>query len=153
MEVKIVEPTKDHIAELARTMRQADLDEIAACGVPDPQDALQVSIERSTLAYCALIEGKVAAIFGLAPWGSLTGERGVPWLLGSDLIPQHRKVFVRLAPVYIRKMLSLHPKLLNIVDSRNTMAVRWLKRAGFTVHPASHFTPAGGLFHVFEMEV
>ena len=151
MGLEVTSPQPEHVTELARTMRQADRDEIAACGVPDPVEALQVSLYRSTWAYCALIDGEVAAIFGIAPWGSLVGETGVPWLLGSNVILKHRKVFMRMAPHYIELMRRVHPKLLNIVDSRNTLAVRWLRRAGFTVHPPSHVAPTGVLFHCFEM--
>jgi hypothetical protein len=149
--IEFVSPATEHVAELARTMRQADRDEIAACGVPDPAEAIQVSLDRATWAYCALVDGEVAAIFGIAPYGSLVGDLGVPWLLGSDLLPRHRKAFLRLAPHYVELMRMVHPKLLNIVDSRNAMAVRWLRHAGFTVHPANYVAPTGVLFHVFEM--
>lgn len=151
MGLEIVSPQPEHVAELARTMRAADRAEIAACGVPDANEALQISLERSTWAYCALVDGEVAAIFGIAPWGSLIGPMGVPWLLGSDLILRHRKLFVRMAPLYIERMRSVHPHLLNIVDSRNALAVRWLRRAGFTVHSPNYVAPTGVLFHVFEM--
>lgn len=149
--IEFVTPTPEHVAELARTMRAADRAEIAACGVPDPANALQWSLDRATWAYCALVDGEVAAIFGIAPYGSLVGGTGVPWLLGSDLLQKHRKAFLRLAPHYIELMRMVHPKLLNIVDSRNTLAVRWLRHAGFTVHPASFVMPSGVLFHVFEL--
>jgi hypothetical protein len=54
------------------------------------------------------------------------------------------------APRYIRMMLEDNPRLVNRVHARNSVAVRWLQRVGFTLHPA---TPEqnGEMFHTFEM--
>lgn len=77
--------------------------------------------------------------------------RGLPWLLGTDAVPANRRALVRLTGPYIRRMLGLFPHLVNAVHARNTHAVRWLKRAGFTMHPAVEVA-GGEMFHPFEMK-
>lgn len=138
------------IEDLAYRMRQADIDEVAACG-HTPIGALQSSLARSTHAWTGEIDGQVAAMFGAVPLSLLTGI-GSPWFLGSDLITQHPGAFIRHSGSYIRIMLEAYPHLFNLVDARNRKAVRWLKRAGFTLHAPVPHGPFGMQFHPFEMK-
>ena len=83
--------------------------------------------------------------------GNLLGDTGVPWALGTDAMHRHRRVLVRWAPSYIRTMLAIYPRLINMVHARNVEAVRWLRRAGFVVHPPVAHIGTGEPFSVFEM--
>lgn len=147
VDVRPVEP--GDVAALAANLRQQDRDELDAAGHPDHLHAIRISAAMSDWARTALVDGKVACIFGVAPMGGLLDPRGVPWMLGTDLVPQNRRALARLAPGYIRSMLQTYPHLLNTVHARNTLAVRWLARAGFTLHaPHDH---NGEPFQLFEM--
>lgn len=147
VEVRPTEP--GDCIELATNLRQQDRAELDAAGHPDHLLTIQDSAARSDWARTATVDGQVACIFGIVPMGGLLDARGVPWMLGTDLVPQHRRALARLAPSYIREMLQAYPHLLNTVHARNTLAVRWLARAGFTLHaPHDH---NGEPFQMFEM--
>jgi hypothetical protein len=137
------------IPELAANLRQQDRDELDAAGRPDHLSTIRRAVSVSDWALTATVDDEVACIFGVAPMGGLLDPRGVPWMLGTDLVPQNRRALVRLAPQYIRAMLQAYPRLVNTVHARNTLAVRWLQRAGFELAPAHDVN--GEPFHVFEM--
>lgn len=136
---------------LAANMRQADRDEIAAAGIPDPLAALQSSAACSTECLTALFDGEVACVFGVGPISILLGI-GAPWMLGSDQITRHPGAFITHARPYILRMLQAYPHLFNFVDARNSKAIRWLKRVGFTLHDPVPHGPLGMPFHPFEMK-
>lgn len=147
VDVRPVEP--GDAQALAAGLRQQDRAELDAAGHPDHLHTIRVSVSMSDWSRTATVDGEVACIFGVAPIGGLLDPRGVPWMLGTDLVPQNRRALARLAPQYIRSMLQTYPHLLNTVHARNTLAVRWLARAGFTLHaPHDH---NGEPFQLFEM--
>lgn len=135
--------------ELAAGLRQQDIDELNAAGHHDHRAVIADGVARSDWCLTALVGGRVACIFGVARMGTLLDPRGIPWMLGTDLVQQHRRAFVRLAPHYIQRMLQDYPHLVNVVHARNTLAVRWLQRAGFALRPPHQHN--GEPFHVFEM--
>lgn len=148
VEVRPVE--SGDVEALAAGLRAQDRAELGAAGHPDHLHAIRVSVSMSDWCRTATVGGEVACIFGVAPYAGLLDPRGIPWMLGTDLVPQNRRALVRLAPGYIRAMLQLYPHLLNTVHAPNTLAVRWLARAGFTLHaPHDH---RGEPFHLFEMK-
>lgn len=130
-------------------MREADQAECLALGVT-PEQAVRDGMACSLWTVAGVADGEVGCIFGLAAKGTLLNPVGVPWMLGTDLVATHRRVLARRAPAYIRRMLRTHPRLENVVHAKNTLAVRWLRRVGFTLRPP---VPASGgeLFHPFEL--
>lgn len=131
-------------------MRQADLAEVFATGT-DPVRALHEGIRRSVHCWVATVDGRPACVFGVAPIGSLLSDTGAPWMLGTDLITQHQRAFMRRSPRYIAHMLDAFSHLLNFVHAENEPSVRWLKRMGFTLHEPAPHGPNGALFHRFEL--
>lgn len=138
------------VEHVAARMRQADLDEIAATGVPDPVEALTRSIKDSVLCWTGCADGEPGCIFGVAPVSMLCGI-GSPWLLGTELIPKNAGAFIRHSTPYIHGMLREFPHLFNFVDVRNRKAIAWLKRSGFVLSEATPYGPFGLPFHPFEM--
>lgn len=136
---------------LADKLRAQDREELDAAGHPDHRRIIAESVAMSDWAKTALVDGEIACIFGVARSGSLLTPFGVPWMLGTDLVPRHRRVLARLAPVYIRTMLRTYPHLRNTVHARNTIAVRWLKRVGFTFGQDFSHPETGEPFILFEM--
>lgn len=149
--VEVVEPTAKHLDYLAARLRAQDQAELRASGWDDFRQALQSSAQVSRWTRVALIEGAPAAVFGCAEHGSLLAPAGVPWLLGTDAVASHGRVLQREARRYIAAMLQEYPRLFNAVHAENTVSVRWLRRLGFTLHPAVPAPPHGAPFHVFEM--
>lgn len=118
---------------LAPVLRAADRNEIEASapGVPDLFILLDM-LEQSTFALAICEEGsdEVVALCGVAPY--LTQGCGTPWMLGSDRLLAVQTTFIRHSKAIIALMHHHFPTLLNWVDVRNTLHIRWLKRMGFT---------------------
>jgi hypothetical protein len=132
-------------------MRVQDVAEVRASGRNDLRAVVDEGVRRSVMCYAVRVDGRLAAIFGLAPYGGLLSNIGVPWMLGTPEVPRHRRILARYSKPYIASMLAAYPHLINAVHARNTVAVRWLRHAGFTLHAAQPYGPHGEPFHVFEM--
>ena len=154
MQVTDRNPTVDDILHVATHMRAADVAECMALGERDLVDVLTDGVRRSVWSRTVLIDGIPACILGVAPHGALlTATTGVPWMLGTDLVPRNRRALIRTAPLYIDDMLRTFSHLLNYVHADNTLAVRWLRRVGFTLHDAQPVGVNGAMFHRFEMRL
>lgn len=140
------------VPSVADRMRAADVAEGRAAGITDLRGALHEGRTRSTWCLTAVADRPVA-MFGVRPWqdDALT-LTGVPWFIGTDDLVAHRRAFNRLAPDYIVRMLRAYPRLMNRVHARNTAAVAWLARVGFTVHPPHAHPATGEPFHWFTKE-
>lgn len=136
---------------LAANLRQADLEELAAAGRHDPLEVLQECVAHSAYSRVACADGVPGCVFGARPTGTVLAPEAVVWMLGTELVPQHRRVLALQAPRYIRAMLETFGKLYNCVHTRNTTAKRWLERAGAAMSPAIPHPVTGELFHYFEI--
>lgn len=146
---KIVRVEPHHVAELALTMRDADVAECWATSHSPPLEALESSVRLSEpTAYVGLADGVVVCMFGVGPQ-TLSSDVGVPWMLGSDLLVKHYRAFARHSCDVVYWMREKYPKLRNSVDARNILAVRWLKWLGFTIETAVPFGPDDVYFHPF----
>ncbi len=149
--VELCAPTQADIEELAAGLRAQDRAELGACGHSDHLAAIASSVRASAWAFAVRVDGDLAAIMGVSRHGTLMAPIGIPWMLGTDLVSQHRRTLATLAPEYIRRMLREFPVLTNIVHAKNTVSVHWLRRVGFTLHESQPLGPHGEQFHVFEM--
>jgi hypothetical protein len=149
--VELRAPTPADLTELAENLRAQDRAELDASGWTDYAEALDVATKTSRWSRAATINGELACVFGCAEHGSLLAPSGVPWLLGTDVLPRHRRVLQQWAPRYIAAMLQEYPRLYNAVHVDNTVAVHWLERLGFKMHPATPVPPNGAMFRIFEM--
>ncbi len=149
--VFVTDAMEAHIETIAPALREADMLEIAASGIPDPSEALGRSLRASTRAWTVVVEGIPSLMFGAAPISALSG-RGAPWLLGTDAIFKIYRRFLRGCPAYVAEMLRIYPHLENYVDCRNAISVRWLKHLGFEIHRPTPYGVNGEMFHRFTME-
>ena len=139
-------------AELSVTMRAEDFATVAELVDADPLKSLQMRLGASSHALTALDKhGYVICMFGLASMGD-KGASGAPWLVGSDLIENHRVLFARLSKKYLAAMLQLYPVLENAVDARKTNSVRWLRWLGFDVGPALPLGKFGAPFRPYMLK-
>jgi hypothetical protein len=136
-------PTPAGIEELTANLRQQDVAELHALGFSNLHHVVHYCVHESEWSWATRIDGALVCIFGVS-------TEGAPWMLGTDLVKTHRRNLAREAPRYIRLMLKDHPRLINRVHAANTVAVAWLRRVGFTLHPATP-EPNGEMFHTFEM--
>lgn len=146
--IEIVPARASHIRRIASVMRQADRDEIEAATGRDALPVLSASFRRSSICMVALVDGQPEVIFGAGDLSVLTGL-GAPWLLGSDVIERHWREFLRLSVHWLAQLLKRYAVLRNIVDCRNTVAIRWLRWLGFDF--SEPFDHRGHRFMMFEM--
>ena len=125
--------TDEDCIALAETMRREDRDELAiSCGL-SPLSALRASLKRSSHAVTAVDgEGRVICMFGVGSVGFMSNT-GSPWLLGSDLVEVHWRLFARLSHRYLAAMLDRYPWLSGLVDERRSQSIRYLEWLGFYV--------------------
>ncbi len=152
VEYTVVDTTAEHIEELSATMRQADIDEVWASVRMTPQEALEGSVTWSHYVRTGLADGEVICIYGVGRTHFLS-DTGVPWMLASTKIEKHALPFLRHCSGAMEELKVGHATLVNFVDCRNTMSMRWLKWLGFEFEPAAPFGPDGLPFHQFEMRI
>lgn len=149
--VEVVRATMEHVEALLPHVRQADIDEFYAASLRTPAEVLEQGLRISTVSWAGMIDGQTATIFGVAP-GSLLSGKGVPWLVGSELLEGHQKAFLRRARPALAAMLDIYPYLENYVDERNVTAKAWLHWMGFKLKDAEPVGALGYPFHHFTME-
>lgn len=144
--IQIVVSNLHHVMELSKTMNQEDKDEVTSLGM-SPKKALFYSYKYSLLRRTALVEGQVAAMWGV--FGVPMGVTGQPYLLTSPLVKSIKvKEFVSIYKNEVQQMKKLFPVLENYVDASYQGAVRMLKIAGFSLEPV---TLSGKSFYKFRM--
>lgn len=130
-EVVILDTLPEHVRELKDTIREADKKEIEGFGY-SYKKGLWRSFKTGLTAKTALIDGKVAAIWGVG--GTFLGDTGIPWLLTSDEVYKISPLkFTRLYQKEVYKMLHLFPRLENYCAAEYTEALRLLEICGFTL--------------------
>lgn len=140
------------IEQLAPRLRAADLAELQALHGPgvDVLSTLSMSVQCSDEPLVIDIDGRAEAVLGCAPMSLLDGL-GVPWLLGSDALTAHPRFMVAEGRRVVAGWSARHRQLRNMVDTRNTRSIRWLRAIGFSVSRDTIPFGAMGLpFHTFE---
>jgi hypothetical protein len=135
----------------ALEMRRADREEVEALTGRDPREVLVESVERSAMAWAGLADGQLVCLFGVVPL-SLVGITGVPWLLGSDAVCSYSRQFLRRNKAFVGEMLREYPRLVNVVDARNDVSIRWLQWLGFKMGKPQPMGARGLPFIPFGME-
>lgn len=150
MKYAIESATQAHVAAMCPHIRQADRNEVMASAGRDVEELLPECVDRAEMAWAGLVDGEVACIFGVQG-ASLLSETGFPWMIGTDLIEQHAKPFLRRNRKMVGVMLDRYPHLINYVDARNAKAIEWLQWLGFEIHEPEKFGAYKMMFHPFEM--
>ncbi len=148
--VQTVPACLEHAAALAPRLRAEDVAEVLASHGHGPLEALTAALAASELAGALLVDGEVAALYGVAPVReTILGPpvAGSIWLLGSDALGRHRREFLRRSRLVVAEALERYPLLFNFVDARYTAALRWAAWLGFEVLPAQPHGVAGLPFH------
>lgn len=141
----------EHAFSLAPRLRDADRDELLAHG-RQPLTGLLRCVHLSAQAHAIVApEGHTLALYG---FGHLGGGVAAPWLLGSEeLITTYRGWFIRQSAQIVSSGDHRWNHFKNHVDARNRTHIRWLRWAGFTVHPPEPHGPHGLPFHPIERTI
>jgi len=134
--------TEDDARELALLLRAEDRAEVLALG-REPVEGLLEGLRSAREAWTWRDDGRIICMAGIGPL-TLIGYTGVPWLLGSDLVPAHRRAFMVETRRTVARWLTIFPMLSNVVDARYAAAIRWLRWLGFTI--GEPFPLGRGLF-------
>lgn len=114
--------------DLAPRMRSQDAKEVMASHGKDPLEALLESFNVSLECFTIIHEdGEIVGMFGLADCGIFAS----PWLLGSDKLPETKRVMLPVSARWVEEKNTQHPLLLNFVHADNTVSMKWLKSLGF----------------------
>jgi hypothetical protein len=146
----IVQATQEHVTKMLPQVRTADRYEVMASSGRPIEDVLGPAVANADMAWAGMVGDKVACIFGVTG-ASVLSETGHPWMIGTDLIAQHAKAFLRRNRKMVGVMLARYPYLMNYVDVRNTKAIEWLKWLGFSILPPQPYGIYRMPFHPFEM--
>lgn len=149
--VEFVKPTVELVETIAAEMRQADIDEVWASNHHTPLEALTKGWEMSDFSTVAMANGEPLVMFGLVKRDILTGS-GVLWMLGSNRVMSHKKELFRQTVLVVDEMLTVCPRLCNMVHGKNVSSIKWLKWLGFTIEEPIPHGPDGDLFHRFYLE-
>lgn len=140
--------THDALRQVMANLSAADRAEIEAARLDDPvRDFLQ-GADKSVRTGTVLADGVPVAVFGCVPWGD--AERtGVPWMVCTEQFRAQPRRAMELSHQVIAGMREDFAVLTNYVHCHHDIAIRWLKRLGFSVREYHHCGP-GGQFYVFE---
>jgi hypothetical protein len=148
---KVVDAKAEHVWHIAAHMREADRMEVEATGKDNPFDAVNLSYKMSRKAWTAIVDDEPIMMFGVSPISELSGL-GSPWLLGTDGVLKVKRQFIRECRGCLEDMISLYPRLINSVDVRNEVSIRWLHWLGFEFYEPISIGANGELFYPFYME-
>jgi len=151
MKPEIVRALPEHITAVADRVRPADRVELYLASCEEPAVTLRRSLESSTLAWTGLIDGVPVCMFGVVP-GTILGDVGHPWMVGTDQLDRYPFVFLRRCKGCVLEMQAAYSTLQNYVYQENTRALQWLIWLGFSVTiPGEPMGPFGAPFCRFEM--
>lgn len=138
-----------HIRDLLSDLREADRLELEALRGWTAEQELREAVRITPHARSCIAEGKVLAIFGDSRHDEFIG---IPWMVSSNAISRHARSFLVCCAEVIEDMRTRHQYLVNFADTRNNIAIRWLKWCGFEFFKPIPYGRGGELFHPFTME-
>lgn len=109
--------------------RPEDEAECFAAGGHSCRESIEESLEWGEVTVAADTATDTPVVFFGCP-GYLCGG-GHPWMLATPALPAHARAFHHLAAEVLQGWLTQYARLSNLVDSRNALHIRWLRRLGF----------------------
>jgi hypothetical protein len=150
-EYQAVPAVEAHALALAKVMRWEDRREVYAGSHMTPKQALLMAVKTTERPIAWLADGQVMYMCGVRGYGMPEGN-GVIWGLGSKNLTKHTIPFLRFSKQFIKEIWPHYDVLLNYVDARHILAVRWLAWLGFDVQPSEPQGPDNMMFHLFYMQ-
>ena len=106
--------------------------------VADAERTLRECMKRSIEVQYGMLDGEVACMWGLIP-PTLLSNQAYLWLLTTDIVAEHKFLFVRHSQRYVEEALHVYPNIIGDVIVGSDSAVRWLRWLG-----AEFLPPVGG---------
>lgn len=149
MILSITPASREEALWLSSRLRPEDRQEVETANEQSAEAvvlrAFDVSTECYTIRFNA--ERDPVAIFGVASSGT---DLGVPWLLATSEVVRGSKALLREAPKWLNAWAQRYPAgLVNVVDFRNRLHLRWVVAAGCTLYYSNPITINDHLFIPF----
>lgn len=152
MTVYRIEPaTLEHVAMILPKLREADRIELSRTAPFSVERQLELSVRCSWDAIAGFADDEIVVLAGVASHNRLLGI-GCPWMVATDELPKHARVFLREDKKLIEKWLEIFPRLENWVDNDNVISQKWLKRLKFELDNPVAYGHQGCLFRRFFQE-
>lgn len=122
---------RDEVVNLK--LREADVVEVKASLNMNPKQAIEESIDNSSILWIIKYDNKIIAVFGVARLNQTTG---IPWLLGSTELHKIKFRIIKYSQLVVDNMFFYDNDvkcLTNYVSVEHTDAIKWLKWLGFTI--------------------
>ena len=120
----------EDVVWLAPKLRKEDERECNTMGHTGEQ-ALCLGYTCSTLCRSVIdSKGSVVAMYGVSPISDISGR---VWMLGSKGLLKISREFLKGSKGEVESMHKLYPHLMNYIDSRNEVHVRWIRWLGFKI--------------------
>lgn len=97
--------------------------------VADAERTLRECMKRSIEVRYGMLDGEVACMWGLIP-PTLLSDQAYLWLLTTDIVTEHKFLFVRHSQRYVEEALHIFPNIIGDVIVGNKQALRWLRWLG-----------------------
>ena len=98
-------------------------------GVPNAEQVLKRWLRSSEEVWLGMHDERVACVWGLAPPSTIS-NRAYLWLLTTDLVSEHKFIFVRHSQLVIEDALKRYPVIIGHVAVENHQARKWLRWLG-----------------------
>lgn len=102
--------------------------------LPGAEEILLECATRSVEVRYGFVDGKVACVWGLIP-PTLLSSTAYLWLLTTDIIAEHKFLFIRHSQRYIEEALKEFPTIIGDCLIDNRPAKRWLEWLGAEFGP------------------
>lgn len=145
----IVPATPEHAIAMAPRLRLNDAHEVRRMARRSPETVLLQSLELSTMAWTWIHNGRPGCMFGVV--AEPIDNVGQPWMLGTDDVRDHPKLFWKHSRQIVRMMSAEFPKLTGGCDARYEATVRWLTRLGFALEGPFVMPKLGFTYYRFTM--
>lgn len=101
----------------------------------NPPETLRACLLRSVEVRYGIVDGKVACVWGLIP-PTLLSTSAWLWLDTTEIVAEHKFLFVRYSQRYVEEALKTYPKLIGDCIVGNWSGRRWLEWLGAEFSPA-----------------
>jgi len=102
--------------------------------VKNAEQLLRRWLRTSEEVYLGMHDNEVACVWGLAPPSTIS-NRAYLWLLTTDLVEQHKFIFIRHSQIAVEGALKRYEMIIGHVAVGNQSARKWLRWLGASIAP------------------
>ncbi len=97
--------------------------------IPGAEGVLRDCMYRSVEVRVGMLDGVIACAWGLIP-PTILSDTAWLWLIATDIVAEHKFLFVRHSQRYIEEALKEYPNIIGNTEVVNHSARRWLRWLG-----------------------